>query len=462
MFRLVFHEIRLFFMLAFLLLMCNTSYAQLQRSLTIKVRFKIEEGDLKDSYLVIAKQGGSSQTLPGTSSFKVDLDFNATYVLSFNKPGYVTKKIELNTTMDDERRSQGVHFVDFVVVLFKQYDGVNIVVFNQPVGKFQYSKRMDDFDFDTDYTKSIRSAIEDAEKELKKKQEEEKRNPKPPPKDTTLAKVNKPVIEEKKPEVIAENKKPVEEPKKPMEKQKAEETPPVSNNDKFGNNNTENDEKKKAPASGGEDERNDLKGKEGSDNGNGLAAKQGDDEKKQLTGGEGNDSGNDKTATGGTDKLKESDTGTGSDKVKSNSVSSGDDKTTNEKNKEDVIAPQKKIQEENGADSSNPLAQREEGKDNLNTKANMQTGRDDYVESKKEMVKEKDDVIFAAAPTVEVKVDREEINEDKRTILNVWVTKGNRTVLYTRIKYSWGGVFYFKDTKTSISEHYFNHAIAGN
>ncbi|MBK7855088.1 MAG: hypothetical protein IPJ79_09440 [Bacteroidetes bacterium] len=184
-------------MLAFLLLMCNTSYAQLQRSLTIKVRFKIEEGDLKDSYLVIAKQGGSSQTLPGTSSFKVDLDFNATYVLSFNKPGYVTKKIELNTTMDDERRSQGVHFVDFVVVLFKQYDGVNIVVFNQPVGKFQYSKRMDDFDFDTDYTKSIRSAIEDAEKELKKKQEEEKRNPKPPPKDTTLAKVNKPVIEEK-------------------------------------------------------------------------------------------------------------------------------------------------------------------------------------------------------------------------------------------------------------------------
>lgn len=462
MFRLGLHEARLFFTTALLLLMFNTSFAQLQRSLTVDVKFKIEEGDLKDSYLVITKQGGSSQTLPGTSRFKVDLDFNATYVLSFNKPGYITKKIELNTTMDDERRSQGVHFYDFVVVLFKQYDGVNIVVFNQPVAKIQYSKKIDDFDYDTDYTKSIRSALDDAEKELKKKQEEEKKNPKPPPKDTTLAKINKPVVEEKKQDAIAENKKPAEEPKKPMEKQKGEETPPVNNYDKSGNTDNGGDTKKKALANGGEDDRKAMQGKEGSDSENKLDAKKGDDGNTNLSVKTGNDAKSNGSLASGQDKETTSSNNSGNDKENNKTEGAGSDKSTDEKNKPQVAPSQKKLQEESGADNSNPVANKDGGKDNLNAKANSQAGSDVYVEPKKEVVKAKDDAVFMTAPTINVKIDREEINEDKRTILNVWVTRGNRTIMYSRIKYSWGGVFYFKDMKTSISEHYFNQAIAGN
>lgn len=461
MFRLVFHEARLFFLLPVFMLMYNTSYAQLQRALTVEVKFKIEEGDLKDSYLVIAKKDGSSQTLPGSSRFKVDLDFNSTYILSFNKPGYVTKKIELNTTMDDERRSQGVHLVDFVVVLFKQYDGVNIVVFNQPVGKFQYSKKMDDFDFDTDYTKSIRSAIEDAEKELKKKQEEEKRNPKPPAKDTTLAIATKPVIEEKKKEQLAENKKPAEEPKKPMEKQMSDDTPPISINDKTKERNEGNDGKKKAKQDGGEDAENNIEPRQGSDEKNELNAKQGEEENNRLGTGVGSDSKKSETAKGGDEKETSNASSSSQDKSKGMGTKSGDDKTTELKDKDGVSEQHKKPDEGNGTDPVNPVANRNKGKDNLLTKSNVQAGSDNYEEPKKEVVKEKDEPSFTPAPTIDIKVDREEINEDKRTILNVWVTKGNKTIMYTRIKYSWGGVFYFKDMKTSISEHYFNQAIAG-
>lgn len=462
MFRLGLHEARLFFTTVFLLLMFNTSFAQLQRALTVDVKFKIEEGDLKDSYLVITKQGGSSQTLPGSSRFKVDLDFNSNYILSFNKPGYITKKIELNTTMDDERRSQGVYLYDFVVVLFKQYDGVNIVVFNQPVAKIQYSKKIDDFDYDTDYTKSIRSALDDAEKELKKKQEEEKKNPKPPAKDSTIAKINKPIAESKNQDAVAENKKPAEEPKKEMEKQKGEETPPVNSNDKFVNNDNGSDSKKKSLVNDGEDGRKEMQVKEGSDTENKLNAKTGNDGDDNLSAQTGNNSKSNNSLASGQDKESTSANGIGNDKENYKNKIEGSDKLSDERNKQQETTSQKKLKEENDVDNSNPLSNKNGGKDNLNAKANSQLGSDIYVEPKKEVVKAKDDALFMTASTVNIKIDREEINEDKRTILNVWVTRGNKTIMYTRIKYSWGGVFYFKDMKTSISEHYFNQAIAGN
>jgi hypothetical protein len=60
-----------------------------------------------------------------------------------------------------------------------------------------------------------------------------------------------------------------------------------------------------------------------------------------------------------------------------------------------------------------------------------------------------------------VTITRDEISEDKRTIYHIWVTKGDKTVQYSKVVYSWGGVFYFRDMKISISENMYRLANQG-
>jgi hypothetical protein len=112
---------------------------------------------------------GETNSVIGEAKFSLSLKLNCDYIISFNKPGYVTKKIQVNTTIAADRAKQGIYPFPFDVYLFKQYDGVNIIVFNQPVGKIAYNKDMDEFDYDTDYTKQVQSLIKEAEEQSKEK-----------------------------------------------------------------------------------------------------------------------------------------------------------------------------------------------------------------------------------------------------------------------------------------------------
>lgn len=80
--------------------------------------------------------------------------------MSFEKDGFVAKKISFNTKAPAEAVPNGFTPFDFAVSLFKQYDDINLVVFNQPVGIIHYDSKLGDFDYDTDYTKSIQSQLE--------------------------------------------------------------------------------------------------------------------------------------------------------------------------------------------------------------------------------------------------------------------------------------------------------------
>ncbi|MFN3875549.1 MAG: hypothetical protein ACK4L7_06520, partial [Flavobacteriales bacterium] len=69
-----------------------------------------------------------------------------------------------------EAVAKGFTPFEFAVSLFKQYDDLNMVVFNQPVGMIRYNADAGDFDYDTDYTKSIQSQLQSAVDEVEKKQ----------------------------------------------------------------------------------------------------------------------------------------------------------------------------------------------------------------------------------------------------------------------------------------------------
>lgn len=153
-----------------------TTAAMAQGKFTINGRLKVDGGGMDGSRMVVYMGGEKQRTISSDlNRFSLEMELNKNYVLSFEKDGFVTKKLSFNTHVPASAAQIGFTPFDFVVSLFKQYDGMNTVVFNQPVGMIRYDAVLADFDYDTDYTKSIQSALEDAQAEVERKQKEEVR-----------------------------------------------------------------------------------------------------------------------------------------------------------------------------------------------------------------------------------------------------------------------------------------------
>lgn len=143
---------------------------------TVNGRVKIEGGDIAGTRMVVYRDGVKEKTVSSNlSKFGLDLALNANYILSFEKDGFVTKKLQFDTRLPEGTATKDFAAFEFSVSLFKQYDDVNIVVFNQPVGIIRYEPDQEDFDYDTDYTKSIQSQLQRTLAEVEQKQKEEAR-----------------------------------------------------------------------------------------------------------------------------------------------------------------------------------------------------------------------------------------------------------------------------------------------
>jgi len=160
-----------------LVAMAAPAVAQTQGRFTIQGRVKIEGGGLEGAKLVVYRNGEKDRVVTNNlSKFALDLDLNQQYMLSFEKDGFVTKKLSFDTHAPAEAITNGFTPFEFGVSMFKQYDDVNMVVFNQPVGMIRFEPSLDDFDYDTDYTKSIQSQLQETLAQVAKKQEEEAAN----------------------------------------------------------------------------------------------------------------------------------------------------------------------------------------------------------------------------------------------------------------------------------------------
>lgn len=162
--------------LTLMLAMAISAIGMAQSRFVIHGRLKVEGGGLDGCKMVVYRDGEKFKAIStDLNKFSLELELNKNYVLSFEKNGFVTKKLSFNTNAPAAAALTGFTPFDFVVSLFKQYDGMNTVVFNQPVGMIRYDEKLADFDYDTDYTKSIQSALEAAQAEVTKKQQEEER-----------------------------------------------------------------------------------------------------------------------------------------------------------------------------------------------------------------------------------------------------------------------------------------------
>lgn len=168
-------------LLVFFLFGAASAFAQGDRFI-IEGRLKVDGGSVSDAKIIVERDGRQVKSIEGESRFEIELDFQSIYIISFVKEGFVTKRLRFDTNVPKDRIEYGFEPFGFQVEIFEQYDDVNMVVFNQPVGKISYSELIDEFDYDTDYTKSIQSQLDQAQEEVaqakQKKQEEAVKNEK--------------------------------------------------------------------------------------------------------------------------------------------------------------------------------------------------------------------------------------------------------------------------------------------
>jgi hypothetical protein len=149
--------------------------ASIAQDVTVEIKFSVNKGKYDQSKIIIAKDGAVVKTIdPAKSRATEKLAFGHDYMLTFEKPGYITKRIAITTKNVPKEVQQDDLDFDFAVEIFQQYEGVNTVVFNQPVAKYFYDAKEDGFAYDTDYTKSIRSAMVAFEKEYAKQEQQQK------------------------------------------------------------------------------------------------------------------------------------------------------------------------------------------------------------------------------------------------------------------------------------------------
>lgn len=146
----------------------NTKY------LVVPVEFVVINGEVGGALVYVRRSDATVATFRGERNMELRLDYNAEYQIDFTKPGYITKSIKVDTKVPSKRLADGFEPYKIGVRLFKQYAGVNIVIFNQPVALIRYLPDLDDIGYDTDYTKAVLSEIKRAEEELDLKAMEER------------------------------------------------------------------------------------------------------------------------------------------------------------------------------------------------------------------------------------------------------------------------------------------------
>ena len=140
----------------------------------IKVKFSVQQGGLENSLITITKNGAPYRVIdPSKAKYSIDLELGAEYILTFTKPGHITKSVVVDSHVPNGREKEDFGKFSADVGLAMQPEDQEIT-YSQPVGRIKYSNERGDFDFDKDYTATA--------KEMQKKAED---NPKPKPKPPT-------------------------------------------------------------------------------------------------------------------------------------------------------------------------------------------------------------------------------------------------------------------------------------
>ena len=122
--------------------------------------------------VVVIKNGNKldEQVLNKKGHFDLKLAFDADYKISFEKTGYITKIISINTEVPEESIENNPDFppVKLIINLLPSVEKIDLSIFEQPIAILTYQAELDDFTFDKSYSDKIKDRIAQTEQAVKK------------------------------------------------------------------------------------------------------------------------------------------------------------------------------------------------------------------------------------------------------------------------------------------------------
>ena len=97
---------------------------------------------------------------------ELELEYQNNYNLYFEKDGYITKSVNIDTQLPEGSQTTESEALDFELELYKFYDQVDLSVFDDPVAKISYYNEISSFDYNYEYSMAIKDQIEKVRKEL--------------------------------------------------------------------------------------------------------------------------------------------------------------------------------------------------------------------------------------------------------------------------------------------------------
>lgn len=178
---------------------------------SVKLKFSVDKGGLENSLITITRDGKPYRVIdPNKGKYFIDLELGSEFVLSFTKPGYISKAIVIDTHVPNGREKDD--FAKFLAeVSLQQQPQDQVVTYTQPVGRIKYSTASNDFDFDHDYTQTAQEMQKKAEAHPAPKPKDPAPNPRPsttPPPAQSLPPSNPEPVAVKQPEYKPEPPKP--------------------------------------------------------------------------------------------------------------------------------------------------------------------------------------------------------------------------------------------------------------
>lgn len=142
------------------------------QSLIINGNIVINENSSEGAKVMIAKNGNKidEQSISKKGRFDLKLSFGADYKITFEKTGYVSKIVSINTEIPEEILESNPNFppVKLMITLLPSVQGVDLSVFDQPIAILAYSQEIDDFTFDKDYSEKIKTRVAQTEQLIKR------------------------------------------------------------------------------------------------------------------------------------------------------------------------------------------------------------------------------------------------------------------------------------------------------
>jgi hypothetical protein len=139
--------------LLLLVFLASSVYSQPRKYFVISGKVITEMKKNCDGTILIEKKDKKPVqcSIQGDSRFRLELDFNSEYTLTFKQDGYISKSIDINTSVPDEAMNRPTNFSNFLMAVRLQKDTTepqNIYLGNQRQ-HILYSPAKDEFEIGT-------------------------------------------------------------------------------------------------------------------------------------------------------------------------------------------------------------------------------------------------------------------------------------------------------------------------